>query len=92
MLRQLKTKFVIVAPSNHEALYIYYCEMRAYKAQICDERLKEKSEYFAQMLCDENGISMINGKFRYSNHWLYNLKNRYAIKFRFSCVFLFVIN
>ena len=41
-----------------------------YKVPICDERLKEKSEYFAQMLCDENGIPLINGKFRYSNHWL----------------------
>ena len=25
-------------PQLEEALYIYYCEMRAYKAPICDKR------------------------------------------------------
>ena len=66
-------------PQLEEALFIYYCEMRTYKAPICDELIREKAEYFAQMLCDENGIPLVNGKFKYSVHWLDNLKKRYDI-------------
>ena len=40
-------------PQLEEALYIWFCEMRSFKAPITDDLLKAKAEIYTQMLYDD---------------------------------------
>ena len=69
-------------PKLEEALYMWYSEMRLFKAPINDEMLIKKAEYFSQMLIDENNQPIIDKSFKFSIGWIAGFRKRYSITFK----------
>jgi hypothetical protein len=57
-------------PELEDALNIWFCEMRGLKLPINDAILKEKAEYYGQML---------GSQAKYSNGWLNRFETRFNI-------------
>jgi hypothetical protein len=69
-------------PELEEALYLWFCEMRAIQAPIDNSMLIQKAEYFAQMLTDQDGLPMIDPKFKFSGGWIEGFRERHFITFK----------
>ena len=69
-------------PELEEALYLWFSEMRAFKAPVNDQMLILKAQYYSQMLINCEGKPIIDPKFKFSGSLIEGFRERHHINFK----------